>query len=250
MDAFLDQNVSYVAAAGTENEAGDTDATLYPAGTTGDIDTTLTTASTVVGEYVVFEGDGEAYEISLVTDDAGDADIQIFGGTQHDIAASSSLVKYDAYDVDGAFDAGYSKRIAIDGYSAGGAPQLGQWISFGTGAARHSYTVIAVTDNGTDAEVLLDRPLEAQLANNDLAFMGPAGGFNLAFHRNAIALVIRPLVLVPSDTGARSAVAAFEDMAMRVTMQYDSSIQGMRVTFDLLCGVAILDDRQAVVVYS
>jgi len=50
--------------------------------------------------------------------------------------------------------------------------------------------------------------------------------------------------------GARSFVASYDGLAMRVTMQYDSSVQGMRVTFDLLCGVAVLDDRLACVLYS
>lgn len=250
MDAFMDQNVSYVTLGSTDNEAGVTDSTVYAAGTTTAIDTTLTTTITQVGEYVVFDGDGEAYEILTVTDDAGDADITIYGGTLHEIAASSACVKYNAIAVNlvAGYAAGWSKRINLDGYT--NPPQLGQWVSFGTGTSRHSYTIIAVTDNGTDADVLLDRPLEASIANNDLAFMGPAGGVNLAFHRNALALVIRPLALVPADTGARSAVASFNDMAMRVTMQYDSTAQGMRVTFDLLCGVAILDERQAVVLYS
>jgi hypothetical protein len=73
---------------------------------------------------------------------------------------------------------------------------------------------------------------------------------NLAFTRDAMTLVNRPLIMVPADTGARSFVASFEGLSMRVTMQYDSTVQGMRVTFDLLCGVAVLDDRLAVAVYS
>jgi len=38
-----------------------------------------------------------------------------------------------------------------------------------------------------------------------------------------------------------------DGLSMRVTMQYDSKAQGTRVTFDVLCGVAILDTRLAVV---
>jgi hypothetical protein len=252
MDAFMDQNVSYVAAANADTVAGVTDATVYPAGTTTVIDTTLPSAGVTVGEYVVFDGDGEAYEVLTSVDDAGDADITVVGGTQHEIAATSAVTQYVAAAVNliAGYAAGWSKEINIDGYTTGKAPQLGQWLAFGTGASRHVYTVIAVTDNGADADVLLDRPLDAALANNDAAFPGPAGGINLAFHRNAIALVNRPLAMVPADTGARSFVASFGDLSMRVTMQYDSTVQGMRVTFDLLCGVAILDDRQAVVLYS
>ena len=45
-------------------------------------------------------------------------------------------------------------------------------------------------------------------------------------------------------------MASYDGMAMRVTMTYDGKAQGTRVTFDLLCGVAILDEDQAVVLYS
>jgi hypothetical protein len=73
---------------------------------------------------------------------------------------------------------------------------------------------------------------------------------NLCFHRDAMALVVRPLIVVPSDTGARCFVANYDGLSMRVTMQYDGSAQGMRVTFDLLCGVAILDARLACALWS
>jgi hypothetical protein len=96
----------------------------------------------------------------------------------------------------------------------------------------------------------LDRPLSAALTNNQFAFPGPAGGVNLVFVRDAMALVTRPLALPQSEFGVRAAVASHEGLSMRVVMQYDSSAQGTRVTFDLLCGVAILDARMACVLYS
>jgi len=36
-------------------------------------------------------------------------------------------------------------------------------------------------------------------------------------------------------------VGSYNDVAMRVSMQYDLTSQGTKVTLDLLCGVATLD---------
>ena len=146
--------------------------------------------------------------------------------------------------MNGAYASGWSKRILLDGYAAGLEPVVGQTISFGTstGSDRHTYTIIEVTAvDTTSGYVLLDRPLSASLANNDLAFPGPAGSLNLAFHRDAMTLVSRPLALPDSSLGVRTAVGAYNDVAMRVAMQYDISSQGTIVTLDLLCGVKVLD---------
>ena len=149
------------------------------------------------------------------------------------------------------YAAEWTKRVVVDGHDANKGPQLGQWVTFGTGASSHSYTVIAVTEvSTTESSILLDRPLDASLTDGDAVFYGPAGGMNLAFHRDALALVNRPLATVPADTGARSFVASYDGLSMRVTMQYDRTKRGMGVTFDLLCGVAVLDDRLAVALYS
>jgi hypothetical protein len=88
------------------------------------------------------------------------------------------------------------------------------------------------------------------LANNDLGFPGPAGGMNLAFHREALALVSRPLALPAADMGVRAQVGVHNDVSMRVTMQYDISQQGTVVTLDLLAGVAVLDENLGCVMLS
>lgn len=255
-DAYMDQNVTYVDPSDTETSSGVTTA-AYAAGEAGAIDTDVTFADVTVGCYVVFEGDGEAYRVSAVTDDSGDADITVVGGLQHAVASGADVTVYMAADVDAAaqsgttYAAGYAKEIIIDGHASGKNLQAGQWITFGTGGSSHSYSVVwAEATSATSSTVLLDRPLDASLANNSVAFPGPAGSMNLAFTRDAIALVNRPLETVPAGHGARSFVASYNGISLRVTMQYDWQQQGTVVTLDLLCGVAILDARQAVVLYS
>jgi hypothetical protein len=139
------------------------------------------------------------------------------------------------------YPAGYSEAIVLDGYTAGKAPQVGQLLAFGTGASRRTYTVIESEDAGASCTVYLDRPLEVAVANNDPAFPGPYGTLNLAFHRDAIALVTRPLALPHPTAGVASAIQQLGGIGMRVLMQYDINAGGTIVNCDILAGVAVLD---------
>jgi hypothetical protein len=252
MDTFMDQNVSYVAESGVDVSSGITDA-AYAAGDTV-VNTTVTFADVAaLGEYVVFGGEGKPYRIASVVDTGGDADITLTEPLRDAVANGASATVYLGGEVKAAGGqlAGYAKEIDVDTHTANKGPQLGQQVTFGTGASSHTYSVVAVSETSTtESQILLDRPLDAAIVADEDVFYGPAGGHNIAFHRDAVALVNRPLMTVPSDAGARSFVASFDGLAMRVTMQYDSKSQGMRVTFDLLCGVAVLDDRLAVALYS
>lgn len=159
---------------------------------------------------------------------------------------NATVTKYAKVDCDGVYAAGYSKGITVDGYTATKVPQIGQLIATGTGGTRHTYTIIEAYENPSNAAqtiIWLDRPLDTagNLADNEDMFPGPAGALNLLFHRDALAFVSRPLALPNSAFGVRSAVASYNNIAMRVTMQYDITTQGTIVTCDLLGGVALLD---------
>jgi hypothetical protein len=128
-------------------------------------------------------------------------------------------------------------------HSAGKNLQIGQLIAFGTGGSRHTYTIIEVSaTTSTTTTVLLDRPLEATVASAAAAFPGPGGAMCPVMNRNAIALVTRPMDAIAAEEGARSAVANFNGVGIRVVMQYDSSAGGTRVNVDLLAGVSVLDE--------
>jgi hypothetical protein len=139
------------------------------------------------------------------------------------------------------YAAGYSEAIVLDGYTAAHAPQVGQLLAFGTGANRRTYTVIESEDAGASCTVYLDRPLEVAVANDAPAFPGPVGAMNLAFHRDALALVTRPLALPHPTAGVASAVQDLNGIGMRVLMQYDINAGGTIVNCDILAGVAVLD---------
>jgi hypothetical protein len=131
------------------------------------------------------------------------------------------------------YPAGYAKAIAIDGFTV--SPQVGQLIAFGT--ATDVYSII----KASTTSITLDRPLAAGIANDAVASIGPKGEYNFAFHRNALALVVRPLAQTPPGVGARSSVISAGGLSIRATLSYDSVKQGMRVTLDMLCGLAVLD---------
>jgi hypothetical protein len=249
-DVWMDQNVSNPVVTSAEVATGATDA-AEPVGETT-IDLTITGYEMNAGEYISIAGNDQPDYITAATTGAGDTtDVTIAEGLVSAVASGAVVTAYKALDVDGAYATGYSKGILVDGYAANKGPQIGQLMAFGTGASRRVYTVIEVTNTTTTtATILLDRPLEVALANNDLGFPGPAGGMNLAFHREALALVSRPLALPAADMGVRAQVGVHNDVSMRVTMQYDISQQGTVVTLDLLAGVAVLDENLGCVMLS
>lgn len=130
-------------------------------------------------------------------------------------------------------------------------PKVGQFCTFGTSSSTNPttnpvYTIVRV--NGS--EIHLDRPLVNALSDNDTINFGPGGGYNFAFHRNAIAFVNRPLVLPMEGTGVRSAVKIYNDIALRASVSYDSTYEQHRVTLSLLYGVKELDTNLGVLMYS
>jgi P22 coat protein - gene protein 5. len=73
---------------------------------------------------------------------------------------------------------------------------------------------------------------------------------NLAFHRDAITMAMRPLPQVPSGMGANSTTMAEDGFSIRVIYSYNPNYLGVQVTLDLLYGVAELRDEFAVVIRS
>lgn len=67
---------------------------------------------------------------------------------------------------------------------------------------------------------------------------------NLAFHRNAFALVTRPLA-PPLGGNVRSTVMSYNGVGLRVSIGYDMQFKQDVVSIDLLYGVKTLDPRLA-----
>lgn len=240
-DTFMDQNVNGVLSNSDRDTAtGDTLTDAEVAGEAGALATTSTAGE--AGAFVVIEGNDQPTYASAFSSGVS---VTLNEALKFDTAAGAAITWYNSCDANGTFAAGYAGYVNLDGFTSGKPPVVGQLIATGS-APRHTYTVIETRPvSATEVQVLLDRPLEYAIADGDACFPGPAGDFNVAFHRNAFALVSRPLARPDSSMGARSFVASYNDIAMRATMQYDIDAQGTKVVIDMLCGTAVLDSSLA-----
>ena len=64
---------------------------------------------------------------------------------------------------------------------------------------------------------------------------------SIAFHKNAMALVTRPLAL--PQGAAKSAIMNYDGFALRVVFGYDMNTKTDTVSIDMLCGVKLLDNK-------
>lgn len=243
-NTYMDQNVNSISSADTAT--GTVTASAAAGAGSGSQAVTLTGYNAVVGEYATVAGNDQPTYITARTVSMADTTaVTLNEATKYATAAGAVLTVYKSCAVNGTYGANYSMGIDVDGWTA--APQVGQLIAFGTGGSRKVYTVIESELKSAGVQTIyLDRPLENALADNDAAFPGPTGSFNWAMHRDALALVSRPLRLPSERMGVMAANAVYNSVSMRVTMQYDIDAGGTTCNLDLLAGVAVLDSRLAV----
>jgi hypothetical protein len=239
-NSYMAQNVGDIAT-GTSDVATGTLTDPYSAGTTGSMNSQITGYAAVVGEFITVAGNDQPTYITARTASSDTTAVTLNEASKYDTLDNAVATVYKSCAVNNAsgYAAGWSKPIAMDGFTL--SPQVGQLLAFGTGGSRRTYTIIEV-DGST---FLLDRPLEVALVDDQKAFPGPAGSYNLAFHRESLALVTRPLALPNQSLGVLAATVDHNAVGMRVCMQYDGKAQGTRVTMDVLAGVAKLDTNLA-----
>ena len=69
---------------------------------------------------------------------------------------------------------------------------------------------------------------------------------SIAFHKNAMALVTRPLAL--PQGAAKAAIVNYDGFGLRVVYGYDMNTKADTISIDMLCGVKLLDDKLIAVV--
>jgi hypothetical protein len=234
-DTFMCQNVNCVLT-GTENELLAVNSDAQAAGYAGDIDIVITGSA---GEFLNIAGNDQPTWML----DATTGHVILNEPLKYGTGATAVVTHYKKC-ANEATDraAGYSKAMTFT-HTAYKYLQVGQLLAFGaTLLGRHTYTIIEVTVvDSTHTTVLLDRPLEANVLSTAEAYPGPKGSLNLAFHRDALALVTRPLALPDTRMGVMAAVVPYNGIGMRVLMQYDINAGGVVVNCDILAGVAVLD---------
>ena len=240
-DTYMDQNVNSCNLAATDTAVGTvTNAIAAGAAPASQAMTLAVTPNP--GEFATVAGNDQPQYVV-----AADAhNVTLNEANKYATAAGATLTVYRVCSVSASFPLGWVSGVTLSGWI--NAPAIGQLLAFGTGSGRKVYTVIESYLSGAGTQtVILDRPLEAALAIHDFAFPGPAGAMNMAFHRNAIALVTRPLAIPNNAMGVLSHVGVYNDIAMRVSMQYSIASGGTVVNLDILAGVAVLDQNLAVV---
>jgi hypothetical protein len=242
-DTWMGQNMRSVAGDATLGSAAIDNGAGYPVGTT-----VMTIDGAAMGELVAGQWisiGGLPYHVVAVNADPATS-ITLEYGLRSPVANDAPIAIYNGGTVNNGpgYPAGYSKSITVTGFS-GSAPRVGRFVTFGATTTR--YTIIS-TNGSTTIE--LDRPLEAALTNGQAVRLGPTGDFNLAFHRNAMTLAIRPLAQPRQGTGALSAVANYNNLSIRVVITYDGTKQGHLVTLDFLAGIKVLDTDLGAVMLS
>ena len=242
-NTYLAQNVPYANALSTDYVAG-TVTGAEAAGKTGEITVSLAGVA-IVGEFINVAGNDQPTWATAVTASGSTTGVTLNEALKYATGAGAVLTRYKAANVVAGQIAGYDGQIEVSHTSAK-APQVGQLLAFGT-SSRHTYTIIEVdVVNATNTKVMLDRPLDYNINTSTWAFPGPAGSMNWAMHRECVALVTRPLAVPANSLGVLSGVGAYNDIAMRVTMQYDIDAGGTVVNCDILAGIKELDTNLAV----
>jgi hypothetical protein len=234
LDFYKDLNMPYVTPGNTTRTFLVNNSGGYAAGITSALTVDTGTGEITVGTWVAIGG--IPYRVTVRTGTAPTTAITLDRALQVALADNQEITVFTPGQVNnsGGYAAGWSKEITVDSFTV--APRVGQFLTFGTSAAR--YTVIDV--NGL-VGVTLDRPLASAIADNDNVNIAPSGAYNFSFHRNAMTLAIRPLAPVLPGTGAKSVTINLNGLTIRVTIGYDITYQRTIWVFDLLAGVTVLD---------
>lgn len=152
-------------------------------------------------------------------------------------------------DLDGLTTAAHSAgatNIAVDNFSSAGTFVVGDIVTIGG----VNYTITADVTMSSGAGTLQIFPaLVAATTDNQAvtAQMRVAGAQNLAFHRNAFALVTAPLSNIGGQLGAKIGVAQdpVSGLAVRSRMYYVGNSSEVHVALDVLYGFQELDGNLA-----
>ncbi len=259
MQIHMSQNAPTIASGNTIDATYVVDNTGgYAAGATTIVTKTGTT-SVAPGSYCTIAGDETPQLITTNTDVVGSSynttatttmlGMTISPGLKYAVADDAVITIYTpgAVEYSSNYAINYYGDLVLDTFTV--SPKVGQLCSFGYANA-NIYGILDGIATPTTALVTLDRPLAAAITDEDLMGIGPAGNYNFAFHKNALALVSRPLAIPAVGTGALSAAVNIDGIGVRVTITYDGTKQGHLVTVDLLCGVQLLDVNLGCVLFS
>ena len=246
INCFMSQNAPSVPAGSTVVTGAIDNVAGYAAGETAPTVDGLS-AAIAAGSWCTIAGDNTPQMITGTTGGATPTALVLTPGLARAVVNDAVLTVYTpgAVNFGAGYDQYWSKPIVINGFAV--APKQGQLISHGVTSAAPLYGAM---NTPTTVALTMNRSSDNAITHADVIGVGPAGEYNFGFHKNAIALVVRPLIQVADGTGARSYVASYNGLSIRVTISYDSTYQGHRVTVDTLCGIKTLDTDLGCAVFA
>jgi len=146
------------------------------------------------------------------------------GAADGAVAAESTSHTIDAITSGGTILAGDSFKYT--GYD--------EWFVVATNATADGTTAVVHTDNAVGNSAIDD--------NTVVTFQGTHRA-NLAFHKNAFALVTAPLA--PPIGGVAHATVSYRGLTCRVVYDYTTLSKKNLISIDMLCGVKTLDQKLA-----
>jgi hypothetical protein len=253
MDVFMSQTIGRQLSKRAASTAETATVGIYGANSA-----TISTAaaSHTVGTWFTIAGVPGIYRLTAAVTGTSSTSIAFEPSLKGAFAANKTVTFFESPgDVKGAHTAdGSLQTIVTDGYTAAtDIPQVGQGITFGVTAGLAIYTVTKVSgtwaSSSTEITLTLNRPLEATLADNAVINLLPEGGsYNMAFRKDAITLVNRPLA--PASASVAAATMNANGVALRVTIGYDQDYMKHKVTVDTLLGVKVLDSAQGAILIN
>ena len=200
-------------------------------------------AAIAPGTFITVAGDDTPLQVVSTVGGAAPTSITVRIGLKHAVVSAAVIKAYTpgAINFVGGYPIAYDKELTVSGFAA--APKIGQMVTFGTDMTN----IYGIIDVNGSVGITLDRPLKVAVAHSATVNVGPAGSYNFLFHRDALTLVNRPLVLPP---GVRAAVQEYGSISMRVVITYDGNKQGQLVTVDTLMGTEVLNVDLGAIMYS
>lgn len=244
---YMCQNMADVATGNTTSAGAINLSAGYAKGTTSALVVDGITGAIATGTWLKIVGEDAPNQVTAHSETLGNTvGITLRYPLKQAVLNDAVITFYTpgAVNLVAGYAAGYAKPITIDGFTV--APKVGQIVSFGLSGSAAIYTIL----KASTTSITLDRPLEAALANDDAVNIGPAGSYNLAFHKNAMTLVIRPLQSPKAGTGALSTVVNMNGLSMRATITYNGTQQGHLVTLDMLAGIKVIDTNLGAVLFG
>ncbi len=132
--------------------------------------------------------------------------------------------------------------IVLTATTLTGALAVGDVLTIG----KYTYTVLKdVTAENNEATATIAPALVSNVAANTAVTVTPTHTANLAFHKNAFALVTRPLALPKGIGDGQKAIVNYDGFGLRVIYDYNSQFKKDVISIDMLCGVKTLNPELA-----